>query len=67
MTDVRQIARQARRLGYSAKTLGNFTDGQWRDFRDLCDCHRATPLDLADAVDLMLRLEDGRDAQWETR
>lgn len=68
MTDeIRRIARLARRFGYRAQTLGNFTDAQWRDFRDLAECSRATPLDLANAVDLMLRLEDGRDAQWDTR
>lgn len=66
MTDeIRRIARDARKWGYRAQTLGQFSDAEWREFRERFGCERATPLDLANAVDLMLRLEAGKDAQWD--
>lgn len=57
--EVRRLARRCRRLGLRAQYLGNCSDSQWSAVRHYIDADDVTDLELADAVDWLIRCEEG--------
>lgn len=55
--EVRRIARSARRLGFTAVQMGNWTEQEWDAAIISLRCQDASNAMLADAVDLVQALE----------
>lgn len=58
-TEYRRIARRMRRAGFRARHLGQLDDQGWDRVRVLLDVEDAPNIELADAVDHLVRCEEG--------